>query len=113
MLLSAWSLEFRYVFGVGFDKDACWGIRIIKFILLPTFSSQLSFVLGNFNYFLTKQHVPECAHFPAAGQGVSHLQFVFCRAGAEVSADVEGCWHPGYKETPSEGQLTEATGAAI
>lgn len=53
----------------SFDKDACRGIKIIKFILLPTFSSQLSFVLGNFSYFLTEQHVPKCAYFVADRQG--------------------------------------------
>lgn len=68
---------------VSLDKDACRAISIIKFTLLPTFSSQLSFVLGKFNYFLTKQHVPKCAHFVADGQwGVSPPVSVLCRSGA-------------------------------
>lgn len=96
----------------SWDKDACRGIRIIKFMLLPTFSSQLNFVLGNFSYFLTKQHVPKCAHFVADRQwGVSPP--VLSCAGAALSAHVEGCWHPRYQETPSEGQLIEAIGGAI
>lgn len=40
------------------DKDAYRAVRVIKLILLPTFSSQLSFVLGSFNDLLTKQHFP-------------------------------------------------------
>lgn len=40
------------------DKDAYRAIRILKLIPLPTFSSQLSFVHGSFNDFLTKQQFP-------------------------------------------------------
>lgn len=64
VLLSAWSLEFRYVIGVGFVyKHARRGIGKRRVILLPIFSSQLSFVLGNLKYFLTRQRVPKCASF--------------------------------------------------
>lgn len=66
----------------SFGKDACRGIRKIRFILLPSFSSQLSFVLGNFNYFLTRQHVPKCACFLADRQwGVSSpVSILLCRS---------------------------------
>lgn len=65
----------------SFGKDTRRGIRIIKFLLLPTFSSQLSFVLGNSSYFLSKQHVPKCADLVAAGQGCLISGAVSCRSG--------------------------------
>lgn len=60
----------------------CRAIRIIKLIQLPTFSTQLSFVLGDFNYLLAKQHVPSCAGLPVVGRGVSPLVSVWGRSGS-------------------------------
>lgn len=51
--------------GDSFDKGAWRGVRKIRVILLPTFPSQLSFGLGDFSYFLARQHVPKRTRFLA------------------------------------------------
>lgn len=55
-----------------FDQGAWRGVRKVRFIVLPTFPSQLSSRLGDFRCFLTRQHIPKRARFLADGQwGVS------------------------------------------